>query len=283
MSASQHQVKRQPVAVYQPFQHGLPSLKEFFSSLWKRRDFIFEYARADLHQKQYGTVLGQLWLILTPLILAGIYYLLLIIIGVKGGAERFGHLTGTLFLFYLVTNSIVSGAKSVTSGSKLVLNSAFPRLVLPLAETLIALMRFIPTLIVLIGIHLALGLPFTIHMLWAPAILLLVLGFALSCAIIAATINVYFRDAQNLLPYLSRTLLYLSPVLYTSEMLDQRLSFLTVINPLFPFLDSWSAIMIEGRAPLMSDLILGLGWTLALFSLGSYIFLTREREFAVRI
>ena len=261
----------------------MPSLKEYFSSLWKRRDFIFEYARADLHQKQYGTVLGQLWLILTPLILAGIYYLLLIIIGVKGGAERFGHLTGTLFLFYLVTNSIVSGAKSVTSGSKLVLNSAFPRLVLPIAETLIALMRFIPTMIVLLGIHLALGLPFTIHMLWAPAILLLVLGFALSCAIIAATINVYFRDAQNLLPYLSRTLLYLSPVLYTSEMLDQRLNFLTVINPLFPFLDSWSAIMIEGRAPLMSDLILGLGWTLALFSLGSYIFLTREREFAVRI
>jgi len=283
VSSFQQDIARKPVAVYQPFRHGLPSLREYLTSLWRRRDFIFEYARADLHQKQYGTVLGQLWLILTPLILAGIYYLLLIIIGAKGGATRFGHLTGTLFLFYLVTNSITSGAKSVTSGSKLVLNSAFPRLVLPIAETLIALMRFLPTMIVLLGIHIALGLPFTLHMLWAPVILLLVLFFALSCAIIAATVNVYFRDAQNLLPYLSRTLLYLSPVLYTSAMLDERLNFLTVINPLFPLLDSWSAIMIEGKAPLMSDLLLGLGWTLALFSLGSYIFLTREREFAVRI
>ena len=275
--------ERRPQEVYEPFQRGLPHLGTYLRSLWARRDFILEYSRADLPQRQYGTALGQLWLILTPLALSGVYYLLLMIIGAKGGPERYGHLTGTLFLFYLITNSITSGAKSLTSGSKLILNAAFPRLVLPISEALIALMKFAPTLVVYFGIHIALGLPFLIHMLWAPLLLALTLFFATSGAILASLINVYFRDAQNLLPYFTRTVLYLSPVLYTSADLDERLGFLRVVNPIFPLLDTWSAVMVRGEAPSIDAILLALGWTLALFSLGTYLFLSREREFAVRI
>lgn len=275
--------QRRPQEVFEPFQRGLPHLSSYFRSLWARRDFIIEYARADLHQRQYGTALGQLWLILTPLALSGVYYLLLIIIGAKGGPERYGHLTGTLFLFYLITNSITSGARSLTSGSKLILNAAFPRLVLPIAEALIALMKFAPTLLVFLAIHIALDLPFTLYMLWAPLLIALTLFFAASGAILASIINVYFRDAQNLLPYFTRTVLYLSPVLYTSADLDSRLRILEVVNPIFPLLDTWSAVMIRGEAPSTSALMLALGWTLGIFSLGTYLFLSREREFAVRI
>ena len=269
--------------VFEPFQRGLPSLRAYGAALWERRHFMLEYARADLHQRQYGTALGQLWLIITPLALAGVYYLLLIIIGAKGGPERFGHLTGTLFLFYLITNSITSGAKSITSGNRLILNAAFPRLVLPIAEVLIALMRFLPTLLVYLAIHIILGLPFTIQMLWAPLLIALSLFFAMSGAILASLINVYFRDAQNLLPYFTRTVLYLSPVLYTSADLDDRLRLLEVINPIFPILDTWSAVMVRGAAPDLSTVLLALGWSLAFFAVGTYLFLTREREFAVRI
>lgn len=274
---------RKPQQVFEPFQRGLPELGSYFRSLWARRDFIVEYARSDLHQRQYGTALGQLWLILTPLALSGVYYLLLIIIGAKGGPERYAHLTGTLFLFYLITNSITSGARSLTSGSKLILNAAFPRLVLPIAEALIALMKFAPTLIVYLGIHIALGLPFTIYMLWAPLLILLTLFFATCGAILASIINVYFRDAQNLLPYFTRTVLYLSPVLYTSADLDERLRFLEVVNPIFPILDTWSAVMVRGEAPALDAIFLASGWSLAIFAIGTYLFLTREREFAVRI
>lgn len=276
-------VERLPVEVFEPFQRGLPPLGEYARSLWARRHFIMEYARADLHQRQYGTALGQLWLILTPLALSGVYYMLLIIIGAKGGPERYGHLTGTLFLFYLITNSITSGARSITSGSKLILNAAFPRLILPLAETLIALMRFLPTLLVYLAIHIVLELPFTIFMLWAPILIALTVFFAASGAILASIVNVYLRDAQNLLPYFTRTVLYLSPVLYTSADLNDRLRILEVANPIFPILDSWSAVMVRGEAPEMSTLLLALGWTLAFFSVGTYLFLSREREFAVRV
>jgi teichoic acid transport system permease protein len=274
---------RTAVEVYEPFQRGLPPLGAYLRSLWARRHFIYEYARADLHQRQYGTALGQLWLILTPLALSGVYYLLLIIIGAKGGPERYGHLTGTLFLFYLITNSVTSGARSLTSGSKLILNAAFPRLVLPITEALIALMRFFPTLFVYLAIHIILDLPFTMQMLWAPLLIILTFFFAVSAAILASIVNVYFRDAQNLLPYFTRTVLYLSPVLYTSADLDDRLRFLEVINPIFPILDTWSAVMVRGDAPQFQTVALALGWSLGFFAIGTYLFLSREREFAVRI
>lgn len=283
MNSADDMKNRPSSQVYEPFQSGLPPLIPYFKSLWHRREFIFEYARSDLHQRQYGSFLGQFWLVINPLALSGVYYLLLIIIGAKGGPERYGHLTGTLFIFYLITNSITSGAKSITSGSRLILNASFPRLVLPLAETLIALMKFLPTLVVLFAIHLLLELPFTIYLLWVPVLIALVLFFATSCAILASIINVYFRDVQNLIPYFARTLLYLSPVLYTAQMLDPKLNFLKVVNPLFPLLDSWSAVVVRGVAPDLYSLTLGLGWSLALFALGTFIFLSREREFAVRV
>ena len=274
---------RTAVEVYEPFQRGLPPLGAYLRSLWARRHFIYEYARADLHQRQYGTALGQLWLILTPLALSGVYYLLLIIIGAKGGPERYGHLTGTLFLFYLITNSVTSGARSLTSGSKLILNAAFPRLVLPITEALIALMRFFPTLFVYLAIHIILDLPFTMQMLWAPLLIILTFFFAVSAAILASIVNVYFRDAQNLLSYFTRTVLYLSPMLYTSADLDDRLRLLEVINPIFPILDTWSAVMVRGDAPQFQTVALALGWSLGFFAIGTYLFLSREREFAVRI
>ena len=274
---------RTAVEVYEPFQRGLPPLGAYLRSLWARRHFIYEYARADLHQRQYGTALGQLWLILTPLALSGVYYLLLIIIGAKGGPERYGHLTGTLFLFYLITNSVTSGARSLTSGSKLILNAAFPRLVLPITEALIALMRFLPTLFVYLAIHTILDHPFTMQMLWSPLLLILTFFFTVSAAILASIVNVYFRDAQNLLPYFTRTVLYLSPVLYTSADLDDRLGFLDVLPPIFPILDTWSAVMVRGAAPQLQPVALALGWSLGFFAIGTYLFLSREREFAVRI
>jgi len=183
----------------------------------------------------------------------------------------------------MITNSITAGAKSVTAGGRLILNSAFPRIMLPIAASVVALFKFIPTLIVLFAIHMILGLPITFALFWAIPLIFIFYIFSLACAILFSCINVYFRDIQNLLPYLTRTLLYLSPVLYESSALTEKLSILKTINPLYPMLDSWSRVMVKGELPFAADVFQSLIWTLALLAISSYLFLSREREFAVRI
>ena len=272
-----------PVAVYEPFKAGLPPLKSYFRSLWKRRQFISEYSRSELNEQHYDSFFGQLWLIINPLLLSAVYFLLIVIIGGKTDSTRYAHLTSSLFLFYLIANSLTGGVKSITTGQRLILNTAFPRIMLPLSAAVIALFRFLPTLVVFLVIRAIIGLEWSFYMLWSIPIFLVTFLLGLGLAIFISCLNVYFRDISSFLPYLTRTLLYLSPVLYEADSMSSQLKLIEWVNPLFPILDSWSKVMVYAQAPSLSQLLTGSLWALAVFLIGTYFFLSRERDFAVRL
>lgn len=272
-----------PQQVYEPFKAGLPKLGKYWRSLWSRRTFIAEYSKSELREQHFDSVFGQLWLVINPLLLSGVYFILIVII--RGGSDstRYLHLTATLFLFYLISNSLTSGVKSITAGQRLILNTAFPRIMLPIAAVVISVFKFLPTIFVFLIIKMILGFEFTIEMLWAIPILFITLFLALGLAITISCVNVYFRDIASFLPYFTRTLLYLSPVLYEASELDPKLRILEIINPMFPILDSWSSALVYGQMPEIFSLLQGLAWATGIFFIGTYFFLSREREFAVRL
>jgi ABC-type polysaccharide/polyol phosphate export permease len=272
-----------PLQVYEPFKAGLPKLGKYSKSLWSRRTFISEYSKSELREQHFDSVFGQLWLVLNPLLLSGVYFILIVIIGGSTDSARYVHLTASLFLFYLVANSLTGGVKSITAGQRLILNTAFPRIMLPLSAVIIAIFKFLPTLIVFFVVKAIIGSPFSLEMLWAIPVLLITVFLALGLSITISCINVYFRDIANFLPYLTRTLLYLSPILYEASDLNPNLKVLEIVNPLFPILDSWSRALVHGEAPQISSLLQGLAWATGIFFIGTYFFLSREREFAVRL
>jgi len=272
-----------PLHVYEPFRAGLPKLGFYGKSLWSRRTFIREYSKSELKEQHFDSVFGQLWLVLNPLLLSAVYFILIVIIGGATDSTRYAHLTASLFLFYLVSNSLSGGVKSVTAGQRLILNTAFPRIMLPISAVVVAVFKFVPTLFVFFVIKAVIGTPFTWQMLWAIPVLAITIFFSLAVAITISCINVYFRDIASFLPYLTRTLLYLSPILYEATALKPKLRALEIFNPLFPILDAWSRAMVHGQAPHMSSLLQGLAWAFGIFIFGTYFFLSREREFAVRL
>jgi ABC-type polysaccharide/polyol phosphate export permease len=251
--------------------------------LWSRRTFISEYSKSELREQHFDSVFGQLWLVINPLLLSGVYFILIVII--RGGSDstRYVHLTSTLFLFYLISNSLTGGVKSITAGQRLILNTAFPRIMLPISAVVIAIFKFLPTIFVFLIIKAVVGSKFAIEMLWAIPVLFITMILALGLAITISCINVYFRDIASFLPYFTRTLLYLSPVLYEASELDPKLRVLEIVNPLFPILDSWSSALVHGQMPEISSMLQGLVWGLGIFFIGTYFFLSREREFAVRL
>ena len=272
-----------PLQVYEPFRAGLPPLGRYWKSLWARRTFISQYSKSELREQHFDSVFGQLWLVLNPLLLSAVYFLLIVIIGGSSDSTRYGHLTASLFLFYLVSNSLTGGVKSVTAGQRLILNTAFPRIMLPISATIIALFKFLPTLLVFLVMRTIIGLPCGWEMLWAIPVFFITMLFALGVAITISCVNVYFRDITSFLPYLTRTLLYLSPILYEASSLSPKLRALEVFNPLFPILDSWSKAVVHSQVPETSSMLQGLAWALGIFLVGTYFFLSREREFAVRL
>jgi teichoic acid transport system permease protein len=273
----------QPVVVYEPFKAGLPPMRAYLRSLWHRRAFISEFARSELREQNFGSVFGQLWLVLNPLLLSGVYFLLIYVIGGTSDATRFGHLTSTLFLFYLVANSLTGGVKAITSGQRLILNTSFPRIMLPLSAVVVAIFRFLPTLVVAIAIHAILGLPYSWQMLWAIPVLLIAIVMSLGMAILISCINVYFRDISSMLPYLTRSLLYLSPILYEASKISPSIRKYEIVNPIFYLLDSWSRVMVHAQSPTLHGMLHATIFALVIFIVGTYFFLSRERDFAVRL
>jgi teichoic acid transport system permease protein len=270
--------------VYEPHRVGLPPLGTYLHDLWKRREFAFELARTNLRAQHYNTALGQLWLILNPVLLALVYFGLVWIIG-RGnkGTDFLAHLMLGLFAFRLVSTSVGQGARSVVGGGRLILNIPFPRVLLPLASVMTAFMRFLPTLIVYAIVHGIAGLPVGFNLLWALPIIALLTIFAAGAAMVAATAQVYFRDVSSFLPYFTRIWLYSSPVLYYADEVPSRFKPIVQSNPLYPMLTSLSNVANLGQAPSAGMLAWGAGWAVAAFVIGALFFVSREREFAVRL
>lgn len=273
------------VHVFEPHVIGLPRLGPYARELWRRRQFALELSRSNLRAQHYNTALGQLWMVLNPLLLGLVYFLLVDILGRKGNHDAgfLTHLLGNLFAFYLISNAVTDGASSVTNGGKLILNTAFPRLLLPLSSVLTGVMRFLPTMLVYAVFRLSSGFPTSPSLLLAVPIFALIVIFATGMSMIFATLQVYFRDVKSFLPYFVRIWLYLSPVLYYASEVPHKLRPVIRLNPLYHLLGAWGDVLDGGALPTMKTLAYGTVWAFGALIVGSLFFISREREFAVRL
>ncbi len=241
-------------------------------------------ARTTLRAQHYNTMFGQLWLVLNPLLLAGVYFVLVDILRAGSrGPDFFAHLMAGLFAYYFVSDSIRLSVKSVTGGGRLILNTAFPRALLPISSVMTAFARFVPTLIIYVPVHIIAGLPVGPALLWVIPLTGLMFVLATGAAMLVSSLQVYFRDLKNFLPYLLRVWLYASPVLYYADEVPDRYDWLLALNPLGGLLTAWSDVINQGETPDATSLLLAVGWAFGIFLAGALFFISREREFAVRL
>ncbi|CAB4529436.1 unannotated protein [freshwater metagenome] len=281
--------------VFEPHKASLPPLIPYIKEFWNRRAFAIELSRFADKAEYLDSKLGKVWLVINPLFLAVIYFLLVTVIrggaGSNLGLTTLAHILIGLFTFSFAQSCISAGATSITAGGRLILNQAFPRALLPFSSTISAFYQFLPTLPVYIVV-VAIGkwifpetqVPgLTWNYLWIPLIIICVgvTGFGLS--LIFATLNVYFRDTNKLLGYFMRIWLYASPVLWLPDMLHGWHRVILFINPLGPVLSSTSNVWIKGISPTPGELIGSIAWALGSILVGGYFFISRERDFAVRI
>ncbi len=275
--------------IYTPHRAGLPKMREYFKELWRRRDFAMELSHTNMRAANTNTVLGQAWLVINPLLLAGVYFLLVVVL--RGGetdwTEIFPQIASGLFLFFYLTGSIQSCATSITNAGSLILNMNFPKMLLIFSNVYLAFRRFLPTLLVYAVIHIAARKPWTFHMLWIPVVILAVTVLGVGIGSLVATWQLYFRDTAQFLPYFIRIWLYASPVLYSAEVfltgpIGSRLGLWSLINPMFSPLGVWSDAL-NGIQPPWLYVGVMFAWAFGMLIVGVLYFMSREREFAVRL
>jgi teichoic acid transport system permease protein len=271
--------------VYRPHRAGLPPLGTYVRELWRRRAFVRELARAELKAQNYATFFGQAWLVLSPLLNATVYFLLVDIIGGGNKQPHFiTHLMGGIFAYTFFQSGVSQSAGSVVGGGKLILNTAFPRLLLPITQIVIAFFRFLPTIPVLLFImwfddrqHMGIGL------LWAVPVFALLILFTAGLGFICATLQVYNTDFKNLLPYLLRLGLYLTPILWFVESGSKVKKEIATYNPLSPIFEIWSNAIVNGHGSSPGLWLRAFAVSVVLFAAGFVVYVSRERDYAVRI
>lgn len=270
--------------VYEPHRVGLPPLGPYVRELWHRREFAFELSRTTLRAQHFETAFGQMWLVLNPMLLALVYFILVDIL--RHGHRPhgfFAHLVAGIFAYYFVSGAVRESVKSVTGGGRLVLNTAFPRILLPLSTVITALKRFVPTFVIYIPVHLISGLPVGPQLLWLIPIIAELALIAAGLSMFVAALQVYFRDVKSFLPYVLRIWLYASPVLYYANEVPNHWNWMLKANPIGSPLAAWSEVLQKGHGAPPVDMLFGLVWGVVLFIGGALFFMSREREFAVRL
>ena len=281
--------------IFEPHKSSLPPLKPYLKDFWARREFATELSKFSDKAEYLESRLGNVWLVLNPLFLAFIYFLLVAII--QGGRGGFGgfttlcHILIGLFTFYFAQNCITLGAQSITSGGRLILNQAFPRSLLPFSSAISAARQFWPTIPVYIAVVIIGKITIndttipglTWNYLLVPLLLIILAITSFGLSLLFATLNVYFRDTTKLLSYIMRIWLYASPVLWQPDMLSGWYRLILYINPIGPILSANSRIWIDGATPTLAQIIGCLIWALLAILFGGYFFISRERDFAIRI
>ena len=160
-------------------------IDEYSRRLWHRRWFVVAYATASNAVGYERSFLGQAWQLLTPLLNILIYYVIfgLLLHTSRGIPNYIAFLSVGVIFFSFCTSSLVSGARSITANIGLVRALQFPRAVLPVSTTLVALLQLLNSLVVLIPILLITGVPVSWQWLelvpasWLQALFCLGLAF----------------------------------------------------------------------------------------------------------
>lgn len=272
--------------VFEATTDNRPSFGAYVRDAWQRRHFVVASAKAELRGARSRTVLGEIWAVVDPLFMAAIYWFLIHTIrrgSTDDPTERLVILISGIFLFSFTSTMVSSGGRSIVRNKGLLLNSTFPRILMPATEIYKGILDLGPYMAVYAVIHVLIGGPITIWLLAVPLLIAVQVLIGSGLALFFSTLTVYFRDMSNVLDYVMRVLFFATPILYPVGMLPGNAhGILSVVNPFFSLFACFQSAFL-GRTPELTDVMVALTWAVVTCVVGYRVFVSRERGFALRL
>src|SRR5437867_500864 len=214
--------------------------------LWEFRDLLIVLAERDVKLRYKQTVLGIAWVVLQPLLAAGIFSVVFGAVAKlpSNGTPYFVFSYAGLLAWNAFATTLTKASGSMLGNSQLISKVYFPRIILPLSTVFSTLIDFavaailMAVLVVIQRIELHTGLALL------PVWLFLVILMALGLGLVAGALAVRYRDVQHILPVLVPFLMYASPVGYAVSLVPERFRPVYWLNPLTGLLEAfrWSLL-----------------------------------------
>ncbi len=250
--------------------------------LWAFRDLLYTLAGRDLRLRYRQTALGVIWVILQPMLAAGIFSFVFgtVLRAPSDGVPYFIFSYAGMLAWTVFNSTLSKTSGCLVANAHLVSKVFFPRLILPISTVYSTLVDFSVALAVM-GVLMAIyhvmpGFGFLLMPLCALMILLLALGIGL----IAAGLSVRYRDVQYVLPVMLQFLLYASPVGYPVSAVPEHLRALYMLNPLAVLLEAFRWSILGTGLLQWGHIAYASLFACAVFVAGAFVFRRMERNFA---
>ncbi len=198
--------------------------------------------------KYKSTLLGYLWSIMHPLMLAFVFFIAFKVV-VKVPIENYTlFLVTGLFPWQWFMNSVTIGVWSFVSNASLIKKTLFPKYLLTLSVTVLDMIHFVISIpIVMFLLYLYDYPPF--HWSWLyqiPIVILLQLLISFALGLIFGTLNVFFRDIDRIVSLILTLMMYLTPIFYSLDMVPPSLMPYFYINPMVSIVELWRDVFMHG-------------------------------------
>jgi ABC-type polysaccharide/polyol phosphate export permease len=244
------------------------------------REVLGSLVKADLRQR-YGRGRFRLlkWL-LDPFALVGVYLILVSVVLQRGGPAPGLSLACAVVPFQLLMLALMNGLGSVPGRASIIVNMAFPRLLIPIASVLTEAIAFGASFSLLALMMAIYGVAPTVALLWLPVVILVTLALAVGFAYPASLLGLYFREANQFAMSMVRALFFLAPGLVTLNQIGGTAREVLKINPLTGLFEAYRDVVLSGRSPRAWELLIPLAWAVALAAVFVPLYRAEQRQFA---
>lgn len=254
--------------------------------LWQYKDLIWLFFKRNYSTKYKQTILGPLWLVLSPLITVTLYSV------VFGGLGKLSTDGVPHFVFYLCSNALWAffatclnqTSSTFTANAGIMGKVYFPRLVMPISSVLTGMLDLVIQLCILIVVmvgYAVTGYRFALGptLLLAPVLILQTGILGLGFGIIVASLTTKYRDLVVLVGFGVSLWMYASPVVYTIGLIPEKYLSLYMINPMSPIMECWRNAVIGSGTFYWGYWAMSWVITLAVLLLGVMLFSHIEKTF----
>lgn len=252
--------------------------------LWNYRELIYFFAWRDIKIKYKQTLLGFLWAVLQPLIMA------LIFTAVIGKAIQQNSsidipypvfILSGMMLWNFFSSSLSNAAQSMVLNASIIKKIYFPRLIIPLSSIITAGFDFLMTLVILIPFLLYFQTPVYLHVVYTfPLAICITILSSAGLGMLISAMNIKYRDFRYVIPFLIQALFFLTPVIYPANITDNRILLLLLyFNPMASAIELFR-MMFMPEVVISIEIWISMAMALLFFFAGLLYFKKTEYYFA---
>ena len=256
---------------------------KIFKDLYNYRELLKSNVKKEIRGKYKASFLGVIWSFVNPLLMVIVYAVVFpYIMRIQEKDYLIFLITGVI-PWNFFTTVISQGTTTILINANIIKKVYFPREILPISVVLSGLINFLISCIIILVFLIIGGLGITPYILYLPLICIIQFVLSLSIVFVLCAIDIYVRDTEYIVNFIIMLLFYLTPVLYSPNMLPARFRFILALNPMSHIINAYRDIFYVQRTPELINLsIVGMA-SVILLIIGYSIFKKLEKGFAEEI